>query len=347
MGDLVAELSILASDEVHANLRRIGSDLSRFGSYEVFNTFGIAALWSAFGRKAHDFDVVFTVFGPLYARSARAVSIVGFAQPWIIYPTNEVYYSLPFFRRLKTRLKYHVQLLFFRYSDKLVVELDHVKNALISMGFDANRIDVVHNCLSSLYFRPEEWKPLKKPIVKNNFSIGFVGRDYPHKNTDILPKIKKALQDVHGLDVDFYVTFNSSEWSAKSNFFRANVNNVGALDVVQCPNFYQQMDAVIFPSLLECFSATPLEAMVLKKPIFASDRDFVRNVCKDFALYFDPQRPDAAADLIADYIKTQAGHDEAKLVAAREYVIQFSSARQRAEEYLKIMQDATVNRITS
>lgn len=340
-------LSILVSDEVHSNLQKMNSDFSRFSNYEVFNTYGLSTLRSALGRKIRDFDAVFTVFGPLYLWQVKTVNIVGFAQPWIIYPNNEIYYSLPFFHRLKTRIRFLVQSLFFRCADRLVVELDHVKCGLTSIGlFKDIQIDIVRNCLSSIYFQPEKWKSLHRSYSTHIFSIGFVGRDYPHKNTNILPYIKRNLKDVHGIEVVFFVTFSSIEWNAKSDLFRNSINNVGTLDVTECPSFYSQMDAVIFPSFLECFSAAPLEAMAMEKPLFASDRGFVRDVCGEFALYFNPEDPQAAAELIADYINNQFGRDTEKLAAAREHVIQFSNARQRAMAYLQIMQNAVFGNTT-
>lgn len=341
MDDLPVGLAILSSDEVNANLKAMNCDLSRFSNYAVLNTYGFSTLWSELAKKIQDVEVVFTVFGPLYLRSSHVISIVGFAQPWIIYPDNEIYRSFSFFKKIKTRIKFFLQSLFFKHADRLVVELDHVKNELVSHGFlDAGRMDVVHNCLNSVYLRPEQWMPLRNSVNPKKFSIGFIGRDYSHKNTNILPGIKKCLINIHGLDVDFYVTFNTFEWNSKSDFFRDSINNLGVLAVAQCPTFYQHMDAVIFPSLLECFSATPLEAMAMEKPLFASDRGFVRDACGDFAWYFDPEDPRAAADLIADYINNHAGHNDEKLAAAREHVINFSNARQRAEHYLRIMQAA-------
>ena len=180
---------------------------------------------------------------------------------------------------------------------------------------------------------------MKTAIVKTRFSIGFVGRDYPHKNTNLFPQIKKRLHDSHDIDVDFYVTFNATEWAATTEFFRASINNVGVLYSAQCPTFYQQMDAVIFPSFLECFSATPLEALVMEKPLFASDRGFIRDVCGDYAWYFNPENPVEAAHLIATYVNKHKGHDGARLAAARQHVIQFSNARQRAMDYLEIMRN--------
>ena len=346
--DCSDDLTILASDEVHADLQLLGSNLSRFSKYEVFNTYGFSTLWSGLGRKLRGHNVVFTLFGPFYLASVPAVSIVGFAQPWIIYPENEVYRSFTAFRKLASRLKFLVQELVFRRADRLVVELQHVKDQLVGRGVaEARRIDVVHNGLGSVYFRPEQWKSLQTSIVKTKFSIGFVGRDYPHKNTNLLPQIKRVLHDLHGLSVDFYVTFNAKEWADKTEFFRSCINNVGVLYSAQCPTFYQQMDAVIFPSFLECFSATPLEALVMEKPLFASDRGFIRDVCGVYAWYFNPENPVEAANLIATYVNKHMGHDDVHLAAARQHVIQFSNARQRAVDYLSLMQTIATDHLVS
>ena len=100
----IGNVSILISDEVHANLQSINTDYSRFADYEVFNTYGLGTLLSGFSRKVRGFDVVFTVFGPLYSWPMRALSIVGFAQPWIVYPQNELYRKMSARLSLKTRL---------------------------------------------------------------------------------------------------------------------------------------------------------------------------------------------------------------------------------------------------
>jgi glycosyltransferase involved in cell wall biosynthesis len=266
---------------------------------------------------------------------------VGFAQPWIIYPDNEIYHNMPFLLRVKTRIEYIAKAIGFKLADSLVVELDHVKNQLrVRKIFDSERIDTVHNCLSSVYLHPQRWQPLNDELNKSRFSIGFVGRDYVHKNTKILPEIRRILSNKHGLAVDFYVTFSPEEWRLKEELFRSEVCNVGVLNVAQCPSFYEKMDAIIFPSLLECFSSTPLEAMAMGKPLFASDRNFVQDVCGNFCYYFDPEDPASAADLIANYILNIAGRDSSKLAKARIHVLGFSSPHERAERYLEILRSS-------
>ncbi len=346
MSDLPKGLDIVVSDEVHIGLKGLDCELNKFSYYANFNTYGLRSLWSDFCVKLSDYDVVFTIFGPFYRFNSRAVNIVGFAQPWIVRPINEIYQTYSISQKIKSRFKYFLQSLFFKHADRLIVELEHVAKAVTDIGVaKLGCVDVVHNCLSSLYFYPEKWLPLDQEFLATRFSIGFVGRDYLHKNTNMLPFVKSSLLKKHGVDVDFYVTFNEQEWSEKSEAFKSSIINVGSLTVAQCPTFYQKMDAVIFPSLLECFSATPLEAMVMEKPLFASDRDFIRDVCGEFAYYFDPMNPESAANLISLYIKNCMGKDRSLLVNAKNHAAGFSSAAKRASDYIEIMNKASNEKI--
>ena len=58
------------------------------------------------------------------------------------------------------------------------------------------------------------------------------------------------------------------------------------MSLAQCPSYFKELDGIILPSLLECFSATPLEALIMGKPIFLSDRQFNKDVVGDFYFYF-------------------------------------------------------------
>lgn len=333
-------ISLLVSNEVGENLVRIGCDTDTFASYEVFNTYGLSSIKASWQGKFSGYDLVFTIFGPAYFLFQPFYSVVGFAQAWIIYPENDAALSASFLSRYKFRFKYFMQSLFFRRADRLIVEAMHVKSGLVSRGISAvNKIDVVPNCVSSLYFDSAKWSPLRRKIAASSaLRIGYVGRDYVHKNLGGLPDIRRALRENYQLDVEFYVTFSDAEWQARSELFKAEINNVGVLDISECPSFYQHLDAVIFPSLVECFSATPLEAMVMAKPVFASDRDFIRDVCGDLVNYFDPHEVNDIARVISSYFSRDLQVREADLLAAQRHAAGFSSAHGRALRYLEIIE---------
>ncbi len=339
--DASSQVHVLASSAVDRNLRSANAQLDSLASYRVHNSRGITSLWQDLPIPINHYDAVLTVFGPLYLRRQPIPSVVGFAQPWIIYPDNEIGRQLPWAKRMQQRFKYWLQARFFARADILIVELEHVREGLVSQGVaQRQKIRVVHNTLSALYSNNSVWQPVQVPVTPADIRLGFVGRNYPHKNTAIFPAVHEHLRVRHGIEARFYVTFTLDEWAACSPSFRACCVNVGALDVSQCPPFYQALDGVIFPSLLECFSATPLEAMAMERPLFASDRPFIRDVCGPHAHYFDPMDAASAANCIAAYFKSEDPRASA-LVAAREHALSFSNPTNRAREYLACLYEAT------
>lgn len=332
-------LNVVVSNEVHEGLTQIGVNMAIFGSYEIIDTFGLEALYSKLNHKVKEYELVFTIFGPNYLRVRAKNEIVGFAQLWILNFDNPISQKMSFLSRHVLRTKFYIQWLFFLRADHYVVELEHVKKGLIqSKGIDAEKVSVVYNTVSSLYLDKSKWKSINIEKGTEEISLGIVTRDYPHKNIGILPAVGQILESKYNLKVHFYTTLNELEWSARDDFFKMYVSTVGSLTPEQCPSFYQQIDGVVFPSLLECFSATPLEAMVMTKPLFASDRGFVRDVCAEYAVYFDPLDANDIAHKIARYFNTGSNRTE-HLEKAKNHALNFSSARSRAEKYLEVIQE--------
>ncbi|MGI2168928.1 glycosyltransferase [Shewanella sp. MF05960] len=331
-------LFIWVSSAVDHNLRELGYNIDRFENYQTVNSYGLKFIFSKMHKKMNDFDKVFTVFGPLYTFNKNFFSIVGFAQPWIIYPDNDVLPLLSVKQKVYLKLKFFFQKFFFKLSNFIFVELEHVATELEKQNIiKSENIQVVRNCISSIYLEQNCWMKLSFDINSDNLKIGFLGRNYTHKNTGILPFVKTILYDKYGINVDFFVTFTNDEWDLCTENFKNNMTNVGSLSVAQCPSFYEEMDAIIFPSLLECFSATPLESMVMGKPLFASDRVFNRDICSSYSFYFDPLSPESAASVIAKYFSDDSFRESISLSEAKEYALSFSNAHERARQYLNCL----------
>ncbi len=333
---------LLLSSAVAANLRSLGTLLDRFDSVEIADFQGLRSLWQGLSRRFSGFDVIFTVFGPVYALGMGRRHVVGFAQALILYPPTQAEQRMPLVRRWLERLKFKAQELFFARAHELVVELEHVKRALERRRlFSSTPIHVVYNTVDSVFREPARWLPVPIPAADPGIRIGIVSRNYPHKNLGGLAALQAKLLQRHGLAVAFYVTFNAAEWAACPAEFRQSIHNTGALSLPQCPSFYAAMDGVIFPSLCESFSSSPLEAMLMRKPLFASDLPFIRDCCHEHAHYFDPLDPDSMADVIAAYF--QRGNADAQHIAldrARDFVQRYPSPDQRARAYLAIAQGA-------
>lgn len=333
-------LHIWASSVVDADLRRAGYDPQQNPAYEVVDVHGMQGFVSRAYRRLRDFDRVFTVFGPLYAILPPRQEITGFALSQILAPESEALARLGWRSRLTRRLKTLLQVRLFRRADLLVVELEHVARGLARSGIKPDTdIEVVRNCVNAVFFEPGRWAELAVDVSSSRLKIGYLGRNYPHKNTAILPMVREILARQHGIDVDFFVTFTDSEWDAAGQAFRNATRNVGPLALSQCPNFYGKMDAVIFPSLLECFSAMPLESLAMGKLLFASDRDFVRDTCGDYAVYFDPLDPVDIAAKIAENVG-RLPLPLANIEEMKAHVLGFSTASDRAQRILALLTEA-------
>lgn len=337
------DISILASKEVDNNLKSKSTVLDCFSSYKVMDVHGINSMWSSITKEFDKYDVVFTVFGPAYFLFSKAKHIFGFAQPWIIYPNNPISEELNFFKRLKQRFKYYVQSIFFSRAELLIVELEHVKRGLEKYRYLKNiPTHIVNSTVDTIFHEPQKWEQVEFPKTNAEIKLGVIARNYPHKNLKCFFDLKQKLFTQYNLNVEFYVTFSDEEWFACSKEYRQEIINIGLLKLDQCPSFYDQIDGVVFPSLLECFSATPLESMVMKKPLFSSNLSFIRDCSKEYAYYFDPLDNNNIAKVIADYYVNKSDDNEV-LEEAKRYVNSFSSARGRAEEYLAIIKASLNN----
>lgn len=345
MSELDADVSLLVSSSVHANLLALKTDLRRFVRCEVADFFGIEAIWHGLDKHFADQDVVFTVFGPAYFLRKRTKHLVGFAQPIIIYPGSPVEKRMRLADWLRQRAKSLLQEAFFARADELVVELEHVKVGLTKRLL-LRRIPthVVYSAVDSVFSDRTRWQQVSVSPKGQGLKLGIISRNYLHKNLACLPQVKELLASRFGLEVDFFVTFPAEEWANCSDHFKRLIVNVGPLTLAQCPSFYASMDGVFFPSMLECFSAVPIEAMLMKRPLFASDLPFIKDCCHEHANYFDPLSIESMAAAVSSYFRLDESARVEWLRRAHEFVQGYPGPQERAESYLQIALKAIASR---
>lgn len=332
------ELHVIASSTVNINLGTVASSLN-FASYFVHNSFGWKGFFSNRSIPFSEYDAVLTVFGPLYTFSKPRNHVIGFALPLSIYPKSEAFSKIPLLKRIYTRTLSSIQLRLFSRADIIVVEANHVRDAIARNGIAPfSKIKIIRNTVAKIYHDPVSWMPVDIPKFRADISLCFIGRNYPHKNINIFTEVHRILKKLYGIDAKLIVTFTSNEWSECTSEFHDCAVNVGPLLVNQCPSLYKAVNGVFFPSLLECFSAVTLESLIMAKPLFASDMPFNREVCSRFAFYFDPLNADEAAASIAKYFLSKESFSDV-LESGRLYATSFSSPENRAKEYLQIILD--------
>ncbi|SDH74680.1 Glycosyltransferase involved in cell wall bisynthesis [Vibrio xiamenensis] len=325
---------LLVSSRIDSELAKLGVDTSCFKRYYVEDFFG--AFRKGKIPSGSEYNTCFVVFGPIYYRLPAKRIIVGFAQPWIAYSKNDAYDKLSFLNRVKNKIKYKIQELLFKNYEVLVVEHEHIKKALVSKGFN-NKIHVVSNTVSSYFDGGAPSIICDFPILDEDAPIlGFVGRNYTHKNLDILGAVSDILSEKFNFKVNFVFTLTAEEMQTLDFIDRKNFHSVGELTIDQCPDFYHNIDALIFPSMLECFSAAPLEAMKMSVPVIAADYPFVTEVCTDVAVYFDATDAYDIAEKIYDSFENKVFSSE-RLERGRSISESIPTPKQRALHYWEII----------
>ena len=166
-------------------------------------------------------------------------------------------------------------------------------------------VKILPNAISKVA-KPINEKRVNSSVLPNQtqFTLFFLTRYYTHKNLEILiPLFTKYSEKL--ADVRCFITIEpycrkAREFldNIKKNSLGEKIVNIGTLSETELPVYYQLVDAVFLPTLLESFSGTYLEAMYFGKPILTSDFDFAHYVCGDAALYFDPFDPADISDKI-------------------------------------------------
>ncbi|ODA22639.1 glycosyltransferase [Photobacterium damselae] len=327
--------SVFCSDEVYRSLPS-DIDLTKFDLFEIINVYGFFSYNKRVVDISRTQDISLTVFGPCYFKLKSKTNITGFAQPWIIYKNNPLYDKMSLLKKIKTKLKFKVQEHFFKKSDYLVVEHKEVLNRLVLEGFNPRNISVISNTISSPFIQPSLREKINFPDIKEKYVLGFLGRPYPHKNISILKEVNNVLIDKYHLNVGFLFSLSDDEMNKLAFDSLDNFYSCGVLKNTQCPNFYERIDALIFPSLLECFSVSPLEAMMMNKLVFASNYSFIREVYGESVFYFDPLDAENIANVIAGNLLLD---NKERIKVGNNLCVNMCTARQRAESYIDLFNE--------
>ncbi|PMG97749.1 glycosyltransferase [Vibrio breoganii] len=272
---------LLVDKDVHSNIRQ-----SIPIEYEVivprYNKVLIRNLYLNRIVAKYDVNVVFSVFGPVYWRPS-CKHLVGFALPWMVYEDSPAFHNLTTVARLKKSLFNLFRRAVIKYeSDHIWVETNDVKCRLASiLKIERKDISVISNTISNEFINGTNKSSLSN--VKGRVKFLFLSSYYPHKNFEVFKKIKEKYRS----NIIIYVTLTEQRYNELFSGYEDYIYNIGPVKVSECKYLYENVDAIIQPSYLECFSANYVEAIYCGKPLLVSDLPFARGICKEAAFYFE------------------------------------------------------------
>ncbi|AMG13755.1 glycosyltransferase [Vibrio vulnificus] len=280
---------------------------------------------------------VFSIFGPTYWRP-KSTHLAGFALGYYIYRHLPYFKSLGLLEKFRLSLlrNYHKYLLK-RHIDEFVVETSDVRRKLgIFLNIDYDKIHVATNTYSSYFSNYEKSPNLgSSNAIGKQFRLLTIAYPYPHKNLAVLKEVSDILNS-EGILYIFNVTVSDCFYKKVFQGYEDSIVNLGHVDNKNCPKLYEQVDAMILPTLVECFSASYPEAMVMNRPILTSDYSFAKSICGEAAIYFDPFNPSDIAEKIR-LLASDRNLYKGLVSAGSKRLGSFLSPTQRCEKYINLL----------
>lgn len=283
-------------------------------------------------------EVVFTPFGPTYWRP-HVPHITGFALGHYIYMDSPYFRIMSIQDKLKLKLKKAIHFYYLKKeADVYIGETTDVTQRIKKIFGKNKGYFTVSNTCGAQYFNPVSDKDIKRlpPKKEREIRLLTVCKYYPHKNIEIIKKVIDKLSPEDKSRISFILTISTEEYQKIfGEKYNDNVTTVGNVSPLKCPSLYRECDIMFLPTLVECFSASYVEAMVMGKPILTSDLGFAHSICEDAALYFDPLNTNSIIDRIKE-INNSPIMKKQLIEKAKKRSKCFPTAQQRAEQYLKI-----------
>jgi glycosyltransferase involved in cell wall biosynthesis len=286
-------------------------------------------------EKKFNPDRVFSVFGPTYWKS-KAKHICGFAKPDYIYKESPFFKTLSFKENIKLKVLEFLQIYSFQnHTDVIITENEDVSSRL------QKRIKketyTVTNYFNQVFLDKTKWDNSIEIPKMDSIKFLTISANYPHKNLKIIKRVIPILLDKFpDFNFLFYLTIKKEDFGILPQNCIEHIVFFDKIAINQCPNLYSQCDFLFLPTLLECFSASYCEAMVMKKPILTSNLSFAKGICKDSAVYFDPMNPENIADVMYELVMNKEKQMEL-INKGIEQLKAFDNSSQRAEKYLQII----------
>lgn len=287
-------------------------------------------------------DCVLTTSGPSYWRS-KAPHVMGYNLP------HHIYRDSPYFDDLSLLLKFRwfIKRTFHRYffsteAELLFVQTDDVNDRL-KRFIHKNNVYTISNTFNQSFVEKAHF-PLKlNPKTNGEIRLLTVCAFYPHKNLQIINQIIPLLKLKGYGHVKFVTTLQPQIFEEKFGH-NEQIINVGPVSIAECPSLYDECDFMFLPTLLECFSASYAEAMIMEKPILTSDLGFARTVCHEAAVYFNPIDPADVTNKIIDLINDKA-KQQWLIEEGKSQMLNFATSKERTAKILDLCEKAIQTKI--
>lgn len=246
--------------------------------------------------KEKGINAVVTIFGPS-RWIPKVPHLSGFARAHLVSQESPYWKQIP----LKRLLLIKWRLFWVKYSFAKSADNYFTENPLISERlnklFPRKKVFTITNTANQVFQKPELWDRSIELPKFDGITMLTVSANYLHKNLRIIIPTCHYLEEKYpDLKFRFVLTVREQDLICADERAKRHTVFLGPVKIEQVPYLYQQSDIMFLPSLLECFSASYAEAMLMQKPILTTDLFFAHGLCGDAAFYYDAVSPSGLGD---------------------------------------------------
>ena len=245
-------------------------------------------------------DLVYSMAGPTYV-NFKAKHLQGISDPYITHADK-----LAFFinRSLKEVFLLYCKSILKGLSARFFTDFYVFQTETSRDGFcrrflcKKSNTYIVQNAIGEDFFKLVSGER----EIRSTLKILVPSAYYKHKNLEIIPDVCNILSRSE-LKGRFQFILTVPESLMPSSLFEKEggasyVVNIGPYNYSDAHSIYSDSDVVFIPSVLETFSTSYLEAVAMNKPLVLPFRDFSKEICDGYALFYDPISAQSAADMI-------------------------------------------------
>ena len=283
---------------------------------------------------------VLSIFGPnIWVPKCPHIS--GFARAHLLISESQYFTRMKWGERWKANRFNTVLKYFFRRSSKVFyTENPYISKRLMNY-LPGTTVHTITNNYNQVFDHPELWKEKALPPFEGT-SILCITAPYPHKNLQIAIDVAKYLKQTKpGFKFRFVYTINKTDFVGIPEYLINCFLMIGKVDITECPSLYEQCTIAFQPSLLECFTATYPEAMIMRKPIVTTNLEFAQGLCGEAACYYEAINPVSAAESLYK-VATDREYAETLVDAGQEMLKTCDTYSDRARKIIGIAEQISL-----
>lgn len=252
----------------------------------------------------HKISKILTFIGSGLPHPKNVVSVIGIAYPSICFPESEHFTHLPKSKKITKKIFDWLRIKRIQKANGIFVETDLMKNRLAKFAkIPLNKITIIPPTCSDYLLINNE--------IQKEDNILLLSSNYYHKNLWRFYEIAKLLKD-QNFKIKFTLTITKQDWLeslSEKNINQDLINEyfdfLGSVNPQDISELYNKSKLLMLISDLESFSSNHPEAWKARVPQILSDRIFMREVCKDSAIYVNPHNPAEVANSIIELLNNQ------------------------------------------